>query len=504
MNDDDQLNVQSSGSIIVATTVATLLLATAGSAYLYRSKRATPGLGALVVEPVQSSIPSSSTGERHDSNVTLKVFEDTLANGSDGDHNKNSRSKERRRRGKDSHKEILKLTKRGKGLTTIRTSRPSTADSEDDHGSSFRPGGIVRPGQSDFSTTSKRSRDTSIATSSRSPSSSTRNQLTYDDDDPSDSRGPDSRGSKGGQDSQSYSYASSIHTEPEHDAEPEGSSANPPGSPSASSSATSLSWSNTSIRTSTSSLPPNDLNPNTHTKPPLFNASSSPTVVASSTSTPGPWDWDGTTPTDTQPSPSASNPPGPYRKPPRFRSTSKSRSSPISPPTSTSTSTQTQPPSSSSTEHDQPLTFPTLNPSPPVHSLPPSASNNSNSTGHPTTNTTPRRAPTPSTSTNSASSTPPPQTLSQQTQIASLRGALEAARLREEKAKGDLDAVRKDLEAVRLREDKAKADMERYIKEVEMMRWDGRRREVLVRSSFHFIFFSGKIPLLVFFNVSFS
>lgn len=57
---------------------------------------------------------------------------------------------------------------------------------------------------------------------------------------------------------------------------------------------------------------------------------------------------------------------------------------------------------------------------------------------------------------------------------------------------------------MRLREDKAKADMERYIKEVEMMRWDGRRREVLVRSSFHFIFFSGKIPLLVFFNVSFS
>lgn len=70
---------------------------------------------------------------------------------------------------------------------------------------------------------------------------------------------------------------------------------------------------------------------------------------------------------------------------------------------------------------------------------------------------TPRRAPTPSSGTN----TPPPS-VAIQTQLASLRGALEAARQREAQMKSDL---------------------ERYAKELEFMRWESntwRRRELEV------------------------
>jgi anthranilate synthase/indole-3-glycerol phosphate synthase/phosphoribosylanthranilate isomerase len=58
-----------------------------------------------------------------------------------------------------------------------------------------------------------------------------------------------------------------------------------------------------------------------------------------------------------------------------------------------------------------------------------------------------------------------------QTQIASLRGALEAARMREEKAR---------------------AEIERYAKESEMMRWEGaawRRKEAEVRHEFSYFLF---------------
>lgn len=71
---------------------------------------------------------------------------------------------------------------------------------------------------------------------------------------------------------------------------------------------------------------------------------------------------------------------------------------------------------------------------------------------------TPGRAPTPS----SGTSTPPPPSVTVQTQLASLRGALEAARQREAQMKSDL---------------------ERYAKELEFMRWEStswRRRELEV------------------------
>ena len=60
--------------------------------------------------------------------------------------------------------------------------------------------------------------------------------------------------------------------------------------------------------------------------------------------------------------------------------------------------------------------------------------------------------------------------MSTQTQLASLRGALEAARLREEKHK---------------------AEMERYSKELEALRWENmnsRRGEAEVGTWFYFIF----------------
>ena len=69
-------------------------------------------------------------------------------------------------------------------------------------------------------------------------------------------------------------------------------------------------------------------------------------------------------------------------------------------------------------------------------------------------------------------SSQPPSTpaLSTQTQLASLRGALEAARLREEKHK---------------------AEMEKYTKELEALRWESmnsRRGEVEVGAWFYFSF----------------
>ncbi|KAF8154700.1 hypothetical protein B0H34DRAFT_717529 [Crassisporium funariophilum] len=156
-------------------------------------------------------------------------------------------------------------------------------------------------------------------------------------------------------------------------------------------------------------------------------------------------------------------------------------------------------------EEEDELTFPTLNPTvmtmvngPSSSGAGPSrirssfteSSGASNSNNHPRRVPTPRRPPTPSCSTpplphSSASSTSgsnsnsnlhPPSgantssanpssgqqmpALSMQTQIASLRGALEAARLREEKNK---------------------ADLERYAKEMEVLRWEtanSRRGEV--------------------------
>jgi anthranilate synthase/indole-3-glycerol phosphate synthase/phosphoribosylanthranilate isomerase len=66
----------------------------------------------------------------------------------------------------------------------------------------------------------------------------------------------------------------------------------------------------------------------------------------------------------------------------------------------------------------------------------------------------------------------PPGSLSTQTQLASLRGALEAARLREEKTK---------------------VEIERYSKDLEMMRWESatwRRREMEVGFSIYNMYFA--------------
>lgn len=171
--------------------------------------------------------------------------------------------------------------------------------------------------------------------------------------------------------------------------------------------------------------------------------------------------WDGQLP------PPLSNATASHRKPPRFKSKSKpTHSGSVSPiPTSISYSTTyskphcppDSPPSASSSSQLLPpepalpsLTFPTLNPQSPSPTPSPGPSSdghsglNGSAQGRHTPRVGTRQVPTPS-------STPDlQQSVSTQTQIASLRGALEAARLREEKYR---------------------QDAENYVKEIEMLKW---------------------------------
>ncbi|KII85329.1 hypothetical protein PLICRDRAFT_311819 [Plicaturopsis crispa FD-325 SS-3] len=149
-----------------------------------------------------------------------------------------------------------------------------------------------------------------------------------------------------------------------------------------------------------------------------------------------------------------------YRKPPRFRSKSRSPmaasmsfTNPISPPVSDGISTPYGAAASSSAAVNSDtavsFTYPTLN-SPPAPSISPLPVPSSLSTAQPRRTPTPRRAPTPS-------HTPPPSgglasgSVSTQTQIASMRGALEAARMREEKSRLEAEKWAKECEMVRWR-----------------------------------------------------
>jgi anthranilate synthase/indole-3-glycerol phosphate synthase/phosphoribosylanthranilate isomerase len=160
----------------------------------------------------------------------------------------------------------------------------------------------------------------------------------------------------------------------------------------------------------------------------------------------GPWDWDG------QPT---AHSPTTYTKPPRFRSQAKHipisiSASPLTGPTpymsqyftpySPPPTTPPHPFTQTSTETtDAPnFIFPTLNPSSASSSPPPSARLPGNVGATPARCTSsPPRSP--------HSSSP----LSAQTQIASLRGALEAARIREEKSKQRADKLARDYETLK-------------------------------------------------------
>ncbi|KAJ7438506.1 hypothetical protein FB451DRAFT_1416204 [Mycena latifolia] len=427
-------------TVLVATTLATLFLAGSAS---YADSDA-------------KKYPHKAHGKN------------AAESGNDDTNPKNSRSKERRRRGKDPLKEIFKGGKKLKMLTVSR-------DRDHDPGSSTSASTSPLP-QIPESGSSQRS--ASVSTSSRSVSSSTASSAAaaginiadltmtaWDSENgnptPATSgREPNGRPHDVSQPSTSNSDAGNglrdISEIPE-----------PPMISISSSSSTSASTSLTTPATSPSTSPSDKsssgstvlLHPS-QTYPQYY----SPPAQASGSGNPS--EWDGQGPDTT------------YRKPPRFRS--KSRGSPISPsvsmpyPTSFASTSSAEPaayspqqPSASSSASSEDFTFPTLNTapsptSPPESSRPIVGSTGNGSNGTPRRAPTPRRTPTPG----SGGNTPPPS-LNTQTQIASLRGALEAARMREEKAKADLD---------------------RYAKDFEMMRWENntwRRRELELQAQIH-------------------
>jgi hypothetical protein len=426
-------------TVLVATTIATLFLA--GGALICRSGRRLPFSPSRAPVASQTDIDQ----KKHRLNAADSGNDDTK----DG----KTRSKERRRRGKDPLKEILKGGKKLKMLTVSRE--------RDDAGSSTSASTSPLPQIQVLESGSQRS--ASVSTSSRSVSSSAASSvaavdLNITDLTLGDSRDGDETPAMGRRnpngrardaDTPSASGPSVDNSLRDTSETPE------PPTISVSSSSTSASTSLATPATSPSTSPSDKsssgstvlLTPS-QSYPQHYTPGSQPSSEVGS-----PWDWDGQG-SDTT-----------YRKPPRFRS--KSRGSPIPPLSvpyttsfaSTPSADSPQQPSSSSSTSSEDFTFPTLNMTPPESSRPIVGAAGS---GTPRRVPTPRRAPTPG----SGGNTPPPS-LNTQTQIASLRGALEAARMREEKAKADLD---------------------RFAKDFEMMRWENntwRRRELEV-TEFYF------------------
>ncbi|KAF7311478.1 hypothetical protein MKEN_01050100 [Mycena kentingensis (nom. inval.)] len=158
---------------------------------------------------------------------------------------------------------------------------------------------------------------------------------------------------------------------------------------------------------------------------PAILVSDPPVVHARQSTAPNPWEWDGQGPS--KPTPAQS---------PRFRSKSSSRAVPEAQPTSQTGATTDD------------LALPTLS-KPSQSAFTPSTSGSAPASAS-------------GSGSNSAPGTPPPQT-----QLASLRGALEAARLREEKTRSELDRATRDAE---------------------ILRWENgawRRREVELQSQVH-------------------
>ncbi|KAF9465869.1 hypothetical protein BDZ94DRAFT_1306608 [Collybia nuda] len=523
---------------LVATTIATLVIA--GSAYIWRSNprlllldshqrgehpHGDPDSERVTADHKSAGPETSNIGivssKETIANTALAV-NDELGNRSDAKDLKNSRPKERRRRGKDPLKDIIKSGKKIKNL-----GKSSRVDDAEDNiiGS---PTSFLN---SRDSTRFSHSREPSLATSSTSVSSTSHSNSTVplsktdwassqgdnNDEQPasssafmvSDTTGMEPQSSLlVVETSDQASGFSSTSRDSDLSLQPQ-----TPEFPNISLSTSSSTSHTSSVFSSNSGVTPN-------TSPTLSLSGKTPTLAQAGSSSsssprissnpipnsinppfaqqvqkaPGPWDWDGA-----GPSPSSDV----VLKPPRFRSKSKG-AGPIPIPSSlqtlSSTPASSEPhplfldPSSPSTtstipsqsvgSHDDvsvPLTFPTLNSVPgaisgsPVSPVPSRTANNAISIGTGANGNTSvygngsgsgstRRAPTPRCPPNSGTNTPP---LSAQTQLASLRGALEAARMREEKTK---------------------IDMERHAKDLEVMRWENaaaRRREVELQAQVH-------------------
>ena len=511
--------IHSDTRFIVATTLATLVVA--GSTYIWRSNpRRILGYSHQPSENVHKNYGHTGTADSHSiggvasklgevsvdvaGGVTLAINDDI--NLADGKDPKSPRTKERRRRGKDPLKELLKGGKKTKVLTkSVKLAEVDGSGVESN----------ILPAIQE-STRPRHSRERSLTASSRSVSTaSTSNYRTPTPT--SDWAGPspslmhsvhENDDANTGvfstpNASNSLPTSSHNHTVPESRASDHSLQPDPlthpqsPDCPNLCLSTSSSTSHSSSIFSSDLGITPNtsptlslfDKTPtlqaeNPPSPPTPANALTTSTTLPSIQKDPDPLAWDSVPPSST------SEPT--IRKFPRFRSKSRgSGPSSVSPTTSasnmlaTSDSEPTSLPSfGSAGPHvagSHPLTFPTLNSSSgplsnsnnrAAHYVTPNGNGPSTGSGHsnganPKRAPTPRRPPTPLAGTNT-----PPGSLSTQTQMASLRGALEAARLREEKTK---------------------AEIERYSKDLEMMRWESatwRRREMEVCFSNYKLYFA--------------
>ncbi|KAF8066791.1 hypothetical protein FPV67DRAFT_1449933 [Lyophyllum atratum] len=532
--------LQSDPRLIVATALATLVLA--GGVFILRSnprhivgnshnqlgESARRDPDSIVTTdhepPGPETFKSAGASSKGSSAGTAIIVRDELGEESETKDLKVSRPKERRRRGKDPSKDILKYVKKTKYLA-----RPSrTGDLEDNGvGQSNTPSKNEVTCHSRKSSQATSSRSRSCTSNQRSPlpsqgraspyPSSTQGSHTGDgyDEDEEDtppaassstfatsylSASSSQRVASSSSVSDSHTSSSILVSDPPN---PSRTAVYPtiPLSSSSSASQSASTYSSDSVKTpntsptisqsgKTPTLAQVDMPPHAPTRP-MATSASSPSVHAAQKPL-GPWDWDGAGPSTTSD--------GTHRKPPRFHSKSRgSGSNPISPsiPASVSLDTYTSDLASSSSRVSSPtastilslgdvglhedlshvVTLPSSDASSkasPSSPISPGSSHtgsnthfngngNANGSGHtPRRAPTPRRPPTPL----SGNGTPPPS-LSAQTQLASLRGALEAARLREEKTK---------------------ADIERYSKELDMMRWESaawRRKEAELQTQVH-------------------
>ncbi|KAF7419383.1 hypothetical protein PC9H_001972 [Pleurotus ostreatus] len=447
----------SAGSLPGSTTTAfaaltTILLAT-GSALYVRAKCRTSPLPNSTGMGVESISATQVEAREHGEERNIQYS----ATHSDSRDSKTPRTKERRRRGKDPVKEIMKGSKKGNKLllklsqaagdTSVPSSTASDIEFADDLTATSSTPGRSRDASvaKSRSTTSSRSASTTSshrsATIAITPQRCTVSGDTLDD-------GP--------------------HTFQQSNFEP----------------ITRLHAISTDPLPGDSPVPESAATPT----PPSAFAATTPRATVPSTNGDAPEPDQALQTSPSAPSVDSTA----HHKPPRF---SKQSASPLlepmfasgssfepspscSPPSSLSSVSLTSSSVSNAEDDGVPLSFPTLNstnsfcqpssPSPKVSALGPTehihgkggtgpgnlnnellVGNSIGSAGHsrnPRHGHTPHRTPTPSSQ--SGNNTPPPS-LSAQTQIASLRGALEAARLREDKMRLEMEKRTKDLDALR-------------------------------------------------------
>ncbi|KAL4261396.1 Proteophosphoglycan ppg4 [Pleurotus pulmonarius] len=366
------------GSTTTAFAALTTILLATGSALYVRAKCTTSPLPNSTGMGVESTSATQVEAREHGEERNIQYS----ATHSDSRDSKTPRTKERRRRGKDPVKEIMKGSKKGNKLllklsqAAGDTSVPSSAASDIEFADDLTA----------TSSTPERSRDTSVAKSRSTTSSS----VVRTDPLPGDSPVPESAATP--TPSSAFAATTPRATVPSTNGDARERDQALQVSPSAPS-----------------------VDSTVHRNPPRFSKQSASPLLE-----------------------------------PMFASGSSFEPSPsCSPPSSLSSVSLTSSSVSNAEDDGVPLTFPTLNstnsfcqpssPSPKVSALGPTEHiHGKGGTGPGNLNN----------ELLSGNNTPPPS-LSAQTQIASLRGALEAARLREDKMRLEMEKRTKDLDALR-------------------------------------------------------